>query len=689
MTIFLAPISHWQLGPLYYDASQRQLADTKQQLYLEPRQHQLLMCFLQTPGQVVSRDTLIMQVWQGRIVSDSAINRAVSLLRKAFSRLDNTHNYIETLPKLGYRLQLPVEMAAGETSVSTRPMIKLYRAPVLLVLVCLMLLFMAMLRPKSLEHSEDVMLLHVPSVPVTSFNGAEFHISIDRAGTKLLYHRTTDNSHTQLWLHNTITKQHQAVSDPLEDIRYGRLSPDGNQIAYVRYDDQQCQLILLHLPDDVSPLQDCPLDSVPQLIWQGDSRALYYRQRTNKTQPYHIFRLSLNSGISRQLTLTAVNYTGEGDIALALSETTQQLAVLRYNTAHSRTLLLLDSESGAVQQQHQINLAVSQLYWHGERLLLIAGSNLYQFTPQQFSLQLIYRAALPINSVALTADQLYYSSNERRASIWRKYSDSSSGAVIESSRIDSLPRIAPNGSTLVFLSNRGGHYQIWQQQQEQQPAVLAELPGEPAFARFSWHPDSSRLLLVKDGAAYTISVPDGVVKKILPAHSQIAVADWDEEGAGLVYSTVRDGDWQLWHYDLNQKTEKWLLATDGYSGRIWQGQLYYTRYHQDGLWRMSIAGGESELLLPNLDKINWLNWQLTEGRVYYYQPGNGIYRYDIQTSQQEKLMAQTGHFAHHYSVYNDQIYYVKLEPAQGDIFRVALSNTNKLKQNQEKITRAP
>ncbi|SEH67108.1 DNA-binding winged helix-turn-helix (wHTH) domain-containing protein [Rheinheimera pacifica] len=678
MTILSAPISHWQLGPLYYDASQRQLADTKQQLYLEPRQHQLLMCLLQRPGQVVSRDTLIMQVWQGRIVSDSAINRAVSLLRKAFSRLDNTHNYIETLPKLGYRLQLPVETVVGDASVSSRPVIRPYRAPVLLVLASLVLASVAMLWPESLEHSEEVMLLRIPSVPVTSFNGAEFHISTDRAGTKLLYHRTADNGHNQLWLHNTITKQHQTVSDTLEDARYGRLSPDGNQIAYIRYFNQQCQLILLHLPDDVSPLQDCPSDSVPQLIWQGDSRALYYRQRTDKTQPYHIFKLSLISGVSRQLTLTAVNYAGEGDIALALSETTQQLAVLRYNTAHSRTLLLLDSESGAVQQQHQINLAVSQLYWHGERLLLVAGSNLYQFTPQQSNLQMMYRAALPINSVALTADQLYYCSNDSRSNIWRYSRNGGSSLVIDSSRIDSLPRIAPNGSALVFLSNRGGHYQLWQQQPEQQAVVLADLPGEPGFARFNWHPDSSQLVLVKDGAAYTVSVPDGVVRKILPAHSQIAVADWDEEGNGLIYSTDRHGDWQLWHYDLTHRAEQLLPVLDGYSGRIWQGQLYYTRYHQDGLWRMNLAGGESKLLLPELDKINWLNWQLTEGRIFYYQPGNGIYRYDIQTTQQEKLMEQADNFAHHYSVHDSQVYYVRREPAQGDIFRIALSNTNKL-----------
>jgi transcriptional activator of cad operon len=674
MTILSAPAGHWQLGQLYYDATQRQLADAKQQLYLEPRQHQLLMCLLQTPGQVVSRDTLITQVWQGRIVSDSAINRAVSLLRKAFSRLDNSHNYIETLPKLGYRLQLPTVMIVDDASVINKPVAGLYRATVLLTLACLMLIFAVMRWLGPFEYSDDEALLGIPSVPVTSFNGAEFHISTDRDGTKLLYHRTAENGHNQLWLYNTLTQQHQAVSDILEDLRYGRLSPDGSKIVYARYHNQQCQLMLLQLPDDTTtPLQDCPSDSVPQLIWQGDERALYYRQRLNKTQPYHIFKLSLVSGISRQLTLTAVNYTGEGDIALALSETTQQLAVLRYNTVHSRTLLLLDNESGVLQQQHQINLAVSQLYWHGEQLLLVAGNNLYQFLPQQSNLQMMYRAALPINSVALTADQLYYSSNDSWSNIWRQYLDGSSGAVTNSSRIDSLPRIAPNGSVLVFLSNRGGHYQLWQQQPEQQAVMLAELPGKPTFARFTWHPDSNQLLLVKDGAAYTVSMPDGIVTQILPAHAQIAVADWDERGEGLIYSTERHGDWQLWHYDLNQKTEKLLPALDGYSGRIWQGHLYYTRHHQDGLWRMNIAGGESELLLSELDKINWLNWQLTEGYIYYYRPSVGIYKYDVANAKQQQLLVLPDHFVHHYSVYADQVYFVKMQPAQGDIYRLPLS----------------
>jgi DNA-binding winged helix-turn-helix (wHTH) protein/tetratricopeptide (TPR) repeat protein len=69
---------------------------------LEPRVMQVLTALYLANGQVVSRDALIAQCWEGRVVSDDAINRAIGRLRRlaeagaAFS--------IETVPRVGYRL---------------------------------------------------------------------------------------------------------------------------------------------------------------------------------------------------------------------------------------------------------------------------------------------------------------------------------------------------------------------------------------------------------------------------------------------------------------------------------------------------------------------------------------------------------------------------------------------------------
>src|SRR5262245_49579284 len=49
---------------------------------LEPRLMQVLVALFQANGRVVSRDELITRCWEGRIVGEDAINRAISRLRR-------------------------------------------------------------------------------------------------------------------------------------------------------------------------------------------------------------------------------------------------------------------------------------------------------------------------------------------------------------------------------------------------------------------------------------------------------------------------------------------------------------------------------------------------------------------------------------------------------------------------------
>ena len=71
---------HWQLGQLIFDPQRRTLQLNGQHCALEPRQAALLLFLAQRAGEPVSREQLIDEIWQGRVVSEGAINRAVSLL---------------------------------------------------------------------------------------------------------------------------------------------------------------------------------------------------------------------------------------------------------------------------------------------------------------------------------------------------------------------------------------------------------------------------------------------------------------------------------------------------------------------------------------------------------------------------------------------------------------------------------
>jgi tetratricopeptide (TPR) repeat protein/TolB-like protein len=69
---------------------------------LEPRVMQVLTALARRRGEVVSRDDLIQACWEGRIVSDDAINRCISRIRKLAAASAGFE--VQTIPKVGFRL---------------------------------------------------------------------------------------------------------------------------------------------------------------------------------------------------------------------------------------------------------------------------------------------------------------------------------------------------------------------------------------------------------------------------------------------------------------------------------------------------------------------------------------------------------------------------------------------------------
>lgn len=75
---------------------------------------QLLLALSQRPGETVDRNTLIDEVWAGRVVSDEALFRCVADLRKKLGDSSSAPKYVQTLPKRGYRLVASVKPLAPQ-----------------------------------------------------------------------------------------------------------------------------------------------------------------------------------------------------------------------------------------------------------------------------------------------------------------------------------------------------------------------------------------------------------------------------------------------------------------------------------------------------------------------------------------------------------------------------------------------
>lgn len=97
-------IGAWFVNPL-----SGEIARGEERVRLEARTMRLLLCLAESPGEVVSIDTLLSQVWSGVVVTPDSVYQAVAALRRLLGDDAKQPAYIVTVPRLGYRLVAPVE----------------------------------------------------------------------------------------------------------------------------------------------------------------------------------------------------------------------------------------------------------------------------------------------------------------------------------------------------------------------------------------------------------------------------------------------------------------------------------------------------------------------------------------------------------------------------------------------------
>lgn len=77
-------------------------------IHIHPKPMAVLEHLAASGGAVVTRDELFESVWPGVIVTDDALAQCIAELRKAFGDSAHDSQVIQTVPKVGFRLLLPV-----------------------------------------------------------------------------------------------------------------------------------------------------------------------------------------------------------------------------------------------------------------------------------------------------------------------------------------------------------------------------------------------------------------------------------------------------------------------------------------------------------------------------------------------------------------------------------------------------
>lgn len=100
-------VGDWDVHPL-----QGVIAQGGHRVHVEPKVMDVLVCLARHPGDVVTREMLLDDVWQGVVVTDDVVTRCISELRTVLRDTGRDRRFIRTIPKRGYSLLVPVEALA-------------------------------------------------------------------------------------------------------------------------------------------------------------------------------------------------------------------------------------------------------------------------------------------------------------------------------------------------------------------------------------------------------------------------------------------------------------------------------------------------------------------------------------------------------------------------------------------------
>ena len=101
-------------GPFRIDPEERVLVRDGSPVALGPKVFETLFLLVQNAGHLVDKEDLIKRVWPDAFVEEGNLNKHIFVLRKTLGQHDGGLEYIETVPKRGFRFVAPVDRVVKE-----------------------------------------------------------------------------------------------------------------------------------------------------------------------------------------------------------------------------------------------------------------------------------------------------------------------------------------------------------------------------------------------------------------------------------------------------------------------------------------------------------------------------------------------------------------------------------------------
>jgi DNA-binding winged helix-turn-helix (wHTH) protein len=95
----------YEFGPFRLDVADQRVTRDGVPVPLPPKEFETLKCLVEAGGRLVTQQELLSRVWANVNVEVGTIAQRISALRRALGCDEGGRDYIETVPRRGYRMR--------------------------------------------------------------------------------------------------------------------------------------------------------------------------------------------------------------------------------------------------------------------------------------------------------------------------------------------------------------------------------------------------------------------------------------------------------------------------------------------------------------------------------------------------------------------------------------------------------
>lgn len=686
-------MAHFSIGDWLVEPELNAISRAGDTLHLEPKVMQVLLQLAAHPGQVLSKERLIELVWPDTFVSDDALTRCISVLRREMQDDPHTPRYIQTITKVGYRLvaevhpiaeppadrngepaaalaaELPAgapDPAAGPANPTNTELVR--RLRLWHMLAALSMLVAGWAGVSLWQARRPAALPAFRVISLTSYAGQQDQAAFSPTGTSIAFVWTSaDDGSRNVFIKQIGSETTLRLTSGSESDYSPAWSPDGTQVAYLSASDKGLGLYAVSSLGGPARRLYTPQAIVHweqgALSWSPDGKTLIFPDVSASRTPTAIYMESLDTLQAHAITTPPSAW--EGDLDPVFSPDGRTIAFIRASDNAVRDIYVMPAAGGEPRQITHDGRIVDSLAWMpGSDAILFSSDRGGKFALWKVSIRGGEPERLPVGvadafqpAISGAARRLLYTQSSATWSIFgirlrRGEETGKPEPVVSSTEQDSAPSIAPDGARFAFQSWRSGTQELWVASRDgnnlrQLTSDGLGLTGSPSFS-----PDGQQVAfdgrILGHSHIFVVPAAGGASRQLTSGNSNDILPRWSADGQSLYFASNRSGSWQSWKLTLRSGQLQQITTHGGYVAMESPDQrwIYYTRGDQSGLWRMPAGGGPETQILTQPRGGYWGYWCVAPRGIYLLDsdpPRPRILFYDFATQKTSTIATLDRH----------------------------------------------